>query len=112
MKFDFHKFLAVVNLVAPVVLAAVPGGEKIASMIPVIVAGIGEAEKIKGASGEEKKKHVLATVSAGVAAANNSGAVKLDPLEVERIASNGIDTVISTIHVIEGAKVVKQPVKE
>lgn len=109
MKFDLHKFLAIVNLVGPVVLAALPGGAVIAPMIPVIVAGIGEAQQIKGATGAQKKEHVMKIVQAGIAVANQTGKVKLDPTEVETVASNGIDTVISTIHVIGGAKVVKQP---
>lgn len=107
MKFDFHKFLAVVSQVGPMVLGAVPGGEKIAPLIPTITHAITEAEAIKGASGAEKKAHVLAVVAAGVATANATGKVTLDPTEVEQIASTGVDAVIGTVHVIAGAKVVK-----
>lgn len=108
-KFDFHKFLAVLNAVGPIVLAAVPGGAGIAPLIPVIVGAIGEAEQIKGATGPEKKQHVLNVVAAGVVTANSTGKVTLDPVEVNTVASHGIDAVVGTIHVVEGAKVVKVP---
>lgn len=100
MKFDFNKFLAVLNAVGPVILSAIPGGEKIGTMIPTIVKGIGEAEQIQGASGADKKAHVLALVQDGVTAANASGHVTLDPAEVNAIASSGVDAVIGTIHVV------------
>jgi len=108
-KFDMHKFLAVLGAVGPLVLALVPGSEKIATVIPVILTGIAEAEAIKGATGAEKKAHVLEIVAAGVAVANATGKVILVPAEVTEVASHGIDTVIGTIHVVEGAKVVKVP---
>jgi hypothetical protein len=107
MKFDFNKFLAVVAALGPVVLSVVPGGGSIAPLIPTIVGAIVEAEAIKGATGAEKKAHVLNVVEAAVSVANATGKVTLKPEEVQGVASLGIDTVISTIHVIEGAKVVK-----
>jgi hypothetical protein len=103
------KWLNLVKLVAPLVLSNVKGGDKIAEMIPTITDGIAEAEQIKGASGPEKKAHVLNVVHAGVAAANASGKVTLDQAEVQGIASDGIDAVVNTLHVIDGAKVVKPP---
>ena len=109
-KFNFHKFLEVLNAVGPLVLLAVPGGAAIAPIIPVIVGAIGEAEAIKGASGAEKKQHVLNIVAAGVTTANATGKVTLDPSEVQTVASHGIEAVVGTIHVVEGAKVVKVPV--
>ena len=104
MKFDLKKFLAVVGQVGPVVLAAVPGGEKIGAMIPKVVEAIGEAEKIKGASGAEKKRHVMNVVNTAVSIANTTGKVKLDAAEVAAVTSAGIDTVIATVKVIEQAK--------
>lgn len=103
MKFNLHKFLSIVEVVGPVVLASVPHGEKIAPMIPTITNAIGEAEQIKGASGAEKKAHVLSIVQAGVATANATGKVTLDPAEVATIASHGVDAVIGTVHAIEHA---------
>lgn len=107
MKFDFHKFLDIVKLVGPNVLLMVPGGSAVAPLVPVIVHAIGEAEAIKGATGEEKKAHVLAVAASAVAVANASGKVNLNPSEVAAATSAGVDAVIGTIHVIEGGKVTK-----
>ena len=104
MKFDLKKFLAVVGQVGPVILAAVPGGEKIGAVIPKVVQAIGEAEQIKGASGAEKKQHVLNVVNTATAIANTTGKVKLDAAAVAAITSTGIDLVISTVKEIEKAK--------
>lgn len=106
-KFDFHKFLQVIGLIGPGVLLLVPGGVLLAPLVPVIIHAIGEAEAIKGASGAEKKAHVLAIVEASVTVANTSGKVALDPAAVQAAAGNGIDAVIATVHIIETAKPVK-----
>lgn len=106
MKFDLHKFLAIVSQVGPVVLAAVPGGEKISGIIPQVVQAIGEAEQIKGATGAEKKAHVLNIVRNATTVAN-TGRQRVDPAEVEAVASAGVDAVIGTVHVINGATVDK-----
>jgi len=106
-KFDLTKFLTIVNAVAPIVLLTVPKGEKIGQFIPTITQAIVSAEQIKGATGAEKKAHVLEIVAAGVATANATGKVKLDGSEVAAVAGAGIDAVIGTVAVIQGAKVVK-----
>jgi len=102
MKFNLHKFVSLVNVLAPVVLASVPHGDKIAPLIPTITSAINEAEQIKGASGAEKKAHVLSIVQAGVATANAAGHAHLDPVEVNEVASHGIDAVIGTVHLVHG----------
>ena len=107
MKFDLKKFVAVVSQVGPVVLAMVPGGDKIAPVIPKIVDGIKEAEAMKGASGADKKRHVLNIVEQAVGVANTTGKVSISADQVKSIASQGIDAVVATVHVIEGAKVTK-----
>ena len=107
MHFNFHKFLAIVAQVGPMVLLAVPGGEAIAPLIPVITHAITEAEQIKGATGAAKKAHVLEVTAAAVTTLNSLGKVTLDPAEVAQVTSAGVDAVIGTIHVIEGGKVVK-----
>lgn len=108
-KFNLSRFLDVLNRVGPIFLPLVPGGDKIAVLVPVIVHAIGEAEQIQGATGPEKKAHVLSIVAAGVDVANSTGKLKLDPTEVHAVASEGIDTVISAIHVAEGARIEKKP---
>ena len=107
MAFDLKKFLSVVTAVGPLVLLSVPGGEKLGPLLPVIVAAIGDAEQLKGATGPEKKAHVLAILAAAVTTANATGKVHLDLAEVQAVADKGIDAVIGTLHVIHGAKVVK-----
>src|SRR4051794_37381771 len=109
MKISGSKWFQLITGLAPLILANVKGGDKITPVIPVIVAGIQEAEQIAGASGADKKDHVLKTVDAGVAAANATGKVHLDPGEVQQIAGHGIDVVINTMHAVEGAKVIKVP---
>jgi hypothetical protein len=102
-KFNFKKFLRIVEAFAPVVLSNVPKGEKIAPLIPVIIHGIQEAEQIPGASGAEKKAHVLEVVSAGVTAVNATGKVKLDPVEVADIASKGVDLTVQIVNDVHAA---------
>lgn len=103
MKFHLHAFLDLVGKLAPVVLSAVPGGDKIAPLIPVITHAVTEAEQIKGASGADKKAHVLNVVDAAVTTLNATGKVKLDPAEVQAISANGIDAVIGAVHVVADA---------
>jgi len=105
MAFDFGKFIALVNLLGPAVLLNVKGGEKIAPLVAVITSAIGEAQAIKGATGAEKKAHVLAIAAAAVTVANSSAkGVVLDPEEVQAVAGDGIDAVVGTIHIVQGTK--------
>ena len=104
MKFSLDRFIEIVDRLGPAVLSVVPGGDKIAPIVPKILAGIKEAQAIKGASGAEKKAHVLAIVKAGADVANATGKVKISGDELQAIAGKGIDTVVEAVHVIEGAK--------
>jgi hypothetical protein len=107
MKFDLAKFSLMVNMLAPVVLLTVPKGDKIAPLSTSITAGIIAAEQIKGATGAEKKAHVLELVAAGVATANATGKVKLDQDEAVAVAGVVIDRVIGSVHAVEGGTVTK-----
>ena len=110
MKFDWHALLGTVRQVGPIILAATPAGKKIPpDLIPNIVDAIGEAGAIKGASGEEKKAHVMAAIDKAVAVANETGKVKLDADEIKAVASTGIDNVVATVKIIHGAKVAVDP---
>lgn len=109
VKFDLDKFLSVVSIVGPLVLMNVPGGQNIAVLLPTIINGIKEAEAIAGATGPEKKAHVMALVADAVTVANATGRIHIDVAEVQGVVSNGIDVVIGVINVIQGAKVVKDP---
>lgn len=99
MKFHLDAFVSAVKKLAPVILLAVPGGEKIAPHVDRITDAIIEAEQIKGASGAEKKAHVLSIVQAGVDEANANGA-HLDPGAVGAVASHGIDAVIGSVKLV------------
>ncbi len=103
MKFSLDRFVEIVDRLAPAVLALTPGGEKIRPLVPKIVKGIKEAQAIKGATGAEKKQHVLNTITAGAYVAAAAG-VHVSSQEIAEIASRGIDTVIEAVHVIHGAK--------
>jgi hypothetical protein len=103
MKFNLGKFLAVVSQIGPVILAATPGAEKFGPIVGEVVGAIKAAEQIKGATGPEKKAHVLAIAKAAVNAANTTGKVKIDPATVDQVVGAGVDTVIGTIGLIEGA---------
>lgn len=103
MKFNLGKFLAVVSQIGPVILAATPGAERFGPIVGEVVGAIKEAEQIKGASGPEKKAHVLAIAKAAVNTANASGKVKIDPNTVDQVVGAGVDTVIGTIGLIEDA---------
>jgi hypothetical protein len=103
MKFHFDRFVEIVDRLGPVVLAVVPGGDKIAPLVPTIVHGIKEAQAMKGASGAEKKRHVLNAITDGADVAAAAG-VHVSSEEIAAIASRGIDTVVEAVHVVEGAK--------
>lgn len=103
MKFNLSRFVEILDRVGPSILAVVPGGEKIAPLVPKIVHGIKEAQAMKGASGEEKKAHVLAAIADGADVAKAAG-VHVSTEEITAIASKGIDAVVETVHVVEGAK--------
>lgn len=97
MKINFKKFGHLVLQVAPLVLANVKGGDKLAPFVPVITHAITEAEAIPGASGEQKKAHVLNSVADAVTVLNATGKVALDPAEVQSIASDGIDLTVKIV---------------
>lgn len=106
MKFDLNKTLILINALAPIALANVKGGEKVTPFLAPITAGIVAAEQMKGATGAEKKAHVLAIASAAVATANASGKTAIDVHVVTEAASAGIDATIAAVKAIERGKVV------
>lgn len=107
MKFDLDGFLGIVSMIAPAILAGIPNGAQIAPLIPVIITAIKDAEALAEATGPEKKTHALNIVDAAVELTNAFGKVHLDPGTAHNVASSGIDTVIGTISLIEGAQIVK-----
>ena len=108
MKFNLRAFTTLVRQIAPIVLAAVPNGQKLGPVINTITAAIEEAEQIPGATGAEKKDHVLKITAAGVAVANAAGA-KLNDAEIAAIAGNGIDAVVGAVNAVKKEHVAPAP---
>lgn len=102
-KISGNKWFQLVTMLAPVILANVKGGDKIAPVIPAVVAGITEAEQIKGGTGEQKKAHVKGLATAAVAAANATGKIRLDDASVQASIDQGIDAVIAAVNAVHKA---------
>jgi hypothetical protein len=103
MKLDWKTLVSVLG---PAILANVPHADKLAPLVPTIVHGIGEAEGLKGASGEEKKAHVLALVADAVTGINSAkGHTVVSPDGLATVAGSGIDTVIGAINLVHAAHV-------
>jgi hypothetical protein len=84
---------------APAILAVakVP-----AALIPTITHAMAEAQGLSGASGADKKAHVLSIVQDGVTALNDAkGKTVLDPAKTVAAVSGGIDTTIATINLVQ-----------
>jgi len=96
----FSKWLDLVKLLAPVVLVNVKGGEKIAPLVPLVINGITEAEQIKGATGPEKKAHVLNIVDAAIQTINATSKVHIDLAGAKAATSGGIDAVVSAVNAV------------
>lgn len=101
MKFSLHSFSTLLKVIAPVVLPFVPNGDKLAPFVGQIMHGIDEAEQIPGATGPEKKAHVMNIVAIGAGAAGTH--VTLDQAEVLTTANAGIDAVIGAIKLVQNA---------
>lgn len=83
---------------APAILAVakVP-----AALIPTITHAIAEAQGLPGASGPDKKAHVISIVRDGIDALNTAkGKTVIDPAKAVAAASGGIDTTIATINLV------------
>ena len=99
MGFDWGRFLDVLKVVGPIALSAV--NPVLGPVASVIVHAIGEAQQIDGATGPEKKAHVMNIADAAVVAYNGAaGKVVLDPAAVHEAADEGVDTVYAAIHVL------------
>lgn len=97
------RWLQLVKLLAPTIVAvAVPGvGPALAA---AIADGIAEAEQIPGASGADKKAHVLNLVRAGAGAVNAASEPDaLQQAQVDGLVSavgSGIDTAVAVVNLI------------
>jgi hypothetical protein len=90
------KWAKVLIGLAPVILE-VAGVPPIIST--VVIHGMEEAQSIKGATGAEKKAHVLALVADAVTVLNEAkGQVVLNPLLTLAAVESGIDTTIAAVN--------------
>lgn len=94
------KWLQILKVVGPVLVGVlVPGGPMLA---PIIVGAIESAEKMKGATGPEKKAHALELVQAGVSGMNTvAGKTVVMPADAVATASSVIDTVVGVTNIID-----------
>lgn len=88
----------VLNLAPIIVTAAVPGVGPILG--PIIGTAITEAEKLPGASGQEKLQHALNLTNIGVAATNAIKPGTLDVNAVNAVAANAINTTVAVANLI------------
>lgn len=96
---NWEKWKEILNVFAPLVFALVPGGAALAPIVPAIINGISEAQQIRGASGPDKKAHVMAIVADAVAATNDAaGKIVLPSEQTMDAASSAIDTTIAVVN--------------
>lgn len=100
MGMDKRKWLSLGTSLLPIILGAV-GVPPI--VIPLVVHGMQTAEQIEGATGAEKKAHVLDLVKTGITAMNEgAGRVIADPNRVTSVVSQGIDVGVQTVNLVNG----------
>jgi hypothetical protein len=93
------KWLTVVTSLLPMILAFIPGMPAI--LVPVIIQGIHEAEQIKGATGAEKKAHVLALIPIAIATINATAKrTVIDTAKVMPVIDRAIDTGIAIVNLL------------
>ena len=97
----WKKFADIAKVIAPVVLSVVPGVPPIIG--PLVGHAIGEAEAIKGASGADKKAHVLGVVNDALQTAQAAGKPIGDPNVIVPAVSQATDAVVASVNAIKAA---------
>jgi hypothetical protein len=94
-----QKWLTLVTGLLPMILSFIPGMPAI--LVPVVIQGINEAEQIKGATGPEKKQHVLSLVNLTITTTNAiAKRTVIDAAKVMPIVDRAIDTGISIVNLL------------
>lgn len=94
------KWLKTLAQFGPQILLFTP----LAPIAPAVTVAIHEAELLKGATGAEKKAHVLNIVTAAASGANaQAGKEVVDAAQVAATASQAIDTIVSVVNTIHDA---------
>jgi hypothetical protein len=94
-----NKWLGLLKLLGPAIIATVvPHGDLIA---PLVVHGIEEAEKMKGATGSEKLERAKTLVGIGISGMNTAAGKELvNPVEVNTAINSGISTVVDVVNLV------------
>jgi len=102
------NWLDLLKVLGPAIVATtVPGG---ALLAPLIIQGIQEAEGLKGATGPEKKAHVVGLVRAGITTANLVAKKDvLSPTESVATVSAAIDAVVGAVNLVQQATEALRP---
>lgn len=89
------------KLLIPVVGAVVPGA---GPLVPLILAGITEAQALHDVDHPlDKKAHVLNVVAIGAAAATATGKVRIDPAQAA-VVTNSVFDAVDAVHAIVKAQ--------
>lgn len=98
----YMSWLSILKTVGPYAALAIPGAGPFAPLIPVIIGAIGEAEAIKGATGPEKKAHVVAIAKAATVTINaTAGKQVVDPSTVAETTDAIVDAAVGATNVIQ-----------
>ncbi len=92
------KWLDLIKVLAPAILATVPGIPP--AVIPAVVSGITVAEGIPGSNGAAKKVAVLQEVAIALQATNAVRPGTIDAQATVAAVSNGIDAAVNAINAI------------
>lgn len=96
----WDKFAAIASTVGVNVLLFTP----LAPIAAIVAAGIAEAQKIPGATGQEKLQHVAVIIQEGVLATNTqAGRQVLDPQLVSDTYVSAVNTAVAAIKLVHGA---------
>jgi len=94
------KWLEVLAQVGPGVLKFTP----LAPIAPEVIAAIGEAQQMPGATGPEKLAHVVNIATEAAQATNaQAGRVVIDPVAMQSTAATAISTVVQVTKMVEAA---------
>lgn len=78
---------------------------KLFNLLPVLIHGVQTAEMLKGASGAQKKQHVLSLLGDSLTTVQTlSGKKVLDVPEAQRAVSHSIDAVVAALNAVKKAK--------
>lgn len=92
-----RRFLSVLKVLGPAVLAVVPGAQP---FIPLIIAGIQVAEET-GKPGAEKRQIALDAVVLGAEAANLAAKRVVVPVDdAVNVAADSIDAIVGTVNLV------------